>query len=205
MGKVVKFVLKSTPIVALKRVKKRKKVDPEDFGQLNLFTPKDKTKIVSMPSTLSPFEEALVLDEQGNMKAGELYYQAISAGECVADAYCNLGILEFKHGKKAESIDCFTKSLKHDPRHFESHYNLANLYSEVENIELAKLHYEVASRILPDSASVYYNLGIVYALNNEFEKSVLNLTRYIGLVSEKDGMEAKELLASLKESLNEVL
>ena len=154
MGKVVKFVLKSTPIVALKRVKKRKKVDPEDFGQLNLFTPKDKTKIVSMPSTLSPFEEALVLDEQGNMKAGELYYQAISAGECVADAYCNLGILEFKHGKKAESIDCFTKSLKHDPRHFESHYNLANLYSEVENIELAKLHYQVASRILQDSASV---------------------------------------------------
>jgi len=205
MGKVVKFVLKSTPIVALKRVKKRKKVDPEDFGQLNLFTPKDKSKIVSMPSTLSPFEEALVLDEQGNMKAGELYYQAISAGECVADAYCNLGILEFKHGKKAEAIDCFTKSLKHDPRHFESHYNLANLYSEVENIELAKLHYEVASRILPDSASVYYNLGIVYALNNEFEKSVLNLTRYIGLVSEKDGMEAKELLASLKESLDEVL
>ena len=52
---------------------------------------------------------------------------------------------------------------------------------------------------------VYYNLGIVYALNSEFEKSVSSLTRYIGLVSEKDGMEAKELLASLKESLDDVL
>jgi hypothetical protein len=40
--------------------------------------------------------------------------------------------------------------LKNEPRHVEAHYNLANLYFDAGDLQLAKLHYESAadSRLL---------------------------------------------------------
>ena len=64
-------------------------------------------------------------DERGDGQAAELYARAIENHDCVADAFCNLGILESKKGSTAKAFDCFTTSLKHDPRHSEAHYPTA--------------------------------------------------------------------------------
>ena len=86
--------------------------------------------------------------EKGDYEgAGDAYRAAIESEDYVADAYCNLGILEHEGGEVPRAFDCFATALKDDPRHFESHYNLATLYFETEDLRLARLHYELAAEI----------------------------------------------------------
>jgi tetratricopeptide (TPR) repeat protein len=183
-----------------KRGRKRKKTDLEDYGQLNLFNG-GKAQIFRLPSDLSPFEEALMFDEQGDERAKDYYLKAITEGDCKADAYCNLGILESRDGNTTQAFDCFTKSLKEDSRHFESHFNLGNLYFDSGEFKLARLHYEIASQIYPTYANVYFNLGLVLALSEEYKLSIDAMNTYKSMVTEKESKKADDLLATLEKSL----
>jgi len=202
MAKIFKLPDKPPDKFGYKRVDKRskRKKKPDKYGQLNLFQNKP-GKILLFPSKLSPFEEALLLDDRGNEKAADLYWKAISMGECVDDAYCNLGILESKNKKGIKAFDCFTMSLTNNPRHFESHFNLANLYFEIGDLRLAKGHYEIALEIDPGYPNLYFNLGIVHAMNDEYESALVALYKYKEMVSENEGKKADKLLKSLKRSL----
>lgn len=200
MAKILRLPIKQPAKLGFKRARKRKKKDPERFGQLNLFSA-NKGRILQMPSGLSLFEEALRLDERGHPQAQESYRKAISAGDCLADAYCNLGILESKARRTKKAFDCFTKSLKQNPRHLESHYNLANLYFELENLHLAQQHYEMAAEIDPSFPNVYFNLALVQAINEDLNAAVEALSKYKALVSEEESTKADDLLNSLKRSL----
>jgi tetratricopeptide (TPR) repeat protein len=135
-----------------------KQIESELQGQLSLFRPASG----AVSRLLTPFEEALVLHEQGDLGAAEFYTQAIVEGDNVAEAYCNLGIIDLDRGNIIEALDHFTQSLKHDPRHVEAHYNLGNLYYDAGDFPLARLHYEAAAQIEPNFALVYYNLALVY-------------------------------------------
>jgi len=132
---------------------------------------------------------------------GEWYRRAISAGDCVADAYCNLGILEYQNGDKVKAIDFFSKALKHDSRHFEAHYNLANLYFDANNLQLAKLHYEVAAQIQPDFYNIYYNLSIVNAMSGELENALDKLLKFKQLAPPEEHRNADALLSRIKLSI----
>jgi len=203
MGKILHLPVQAPSKFGFERVKKRKKKDAEGHGQLNLFSIASTypARIVSMPSSVSPFEEALLLDEHGDRKAADSYLKAISEGDCIADAYCNLGILESKAGRTDKAFDCFTKSLKLDPRHLESHYNLANLYFDIGNLRLAREHYEIAAEIDSGFPNLYFNLGLLLAMNEDFKGAVEALDKYKERVPEEEGSKADELLISLKRSL----
>lgn len=165
----------------------------EKRGQLNLFSG---GKVVSL-NKLSLFEEALLLDEQGDKEAGQTYLKAIEQGDSVADAYCNLGILESESKNHSKAIDYFTRSLKEDPRHCESHYNLANVYAEIGDLPLAKIHYQLAIAIDPEFPNSYFNLGLTQALNKEFREAIQSLHQYKKLVPHHEQLTADELIASL--------
>lgn len=199
MGRVIKFPVNASPKFELKAVGSKRSKKGKD-SQLDIFIPRD-SKIVEMSGSLTPFEEALVHDEKGNQKARALYQKAISKNDHPADAWCNLGILEYQEGNKSKAVSCFTHSLKEDPRHFEAHYNLANVYLDLENLELAKLHYEVASEIDPDHADVFYNLAVVYAMQKDFQKAIESLESHLNLVPGKESSDARGFLLSLKASL----
>jgi len=203
MTKIVKLSSYPTTRLGLKRVRKRKKKTPEDYGQLNLFTPKVPTGRIIQLTSINSFEEALTLDEQGDLNgAREAYKRAIQVGDRVADAYCNLGILESQNNT-IKAIDCFTRSLKSSPRHFQSHYNLANLYSEEKNYALARLHYEIAIEIAPDFPNAYYNLGLVLALMKIYSEAIRVLTKYKSLAPLDELGKTNELIGSLRRSLVE--
>src|SRR5262249_40887798 len=140
MGEIIKFPAQVSKL-GYKRVRKRHS-SAESQDQLHLFPPPG-AQIISFESGLSPFEQELMLDERGDFKAAELYARAIDEHDCVADAYCNLGIIESKRGNNTKAFDCFTTSLKHDPRHSEAHYNLGNLYFDSNDFHLAQTHYEM--------------------------------------------------------------
>ena len=177
-----------------------KQIYSELRGQLNLF-PAPAGQLIQLPLRLSPFEEALIQHERGDSRAPESYLKAIRAGDYVADAYCNLGVWEFDAGKPARAFDCLTRSLRHDPRHFESHFNLANLYLETEETRLARLHYELAAELEPSFANVQFNLGLALAMSGDLELAVAALNRYRELAPQGEAGKADELLASLEKAL----
>src|SRR5213596_2306434 len=141
MGHILKFPVQASKF-GYKRVNKRATA-AENPDQLQLF-PRPTAQILDFAPELSRFEQALMLDERGELKAAELYLKAIEERDCVADAYCNLGILESQKGNTLQAFNCFTTSLKHDPRHSEAHYNLGNLYFEANDFRLAQMHYSMA-------------------------------------------------------------
>jgi Flp pilus assembly protein TadD len=119
----------------------------------------------------------------------------------VADAYCNLGIIQSKQGNMSKAFDSFTSSLKIDPRHFEAHFNLGNMYFDVNDLRLAQLHYELAAEVDPSFPNVYFNLALVQAINNEIADAVTALTKYQELAPEAERRNADELMENLKKSL----
>jgi len=196
MGQILKFPVQASKL-GYKRVRKRA---TESLDQLQLF-PRPTAQVLPFTPGSSYFEQALMLDERGHPTAAEFYAKAIAEQDCVADAYCNLGIIESQRGNTAKAFDCFTTSLTHDPRHSEAHYNLGNLYFDVNDYRLARIHYEMAGQVDPAFANVYFNLALVLAISNDLAAAVGALTRYQELVSETEGRTAEELLNSLKKSL----
>ena len=196
MGQIIKFPAQASKL-GFKRAKKRAIAADQD--QLDLF-PGPRAQILSFESGLNLFEQALMLDERGDLHAAGLYARAIEEQVSVADAWCNLGIIESKRDT-VKAFDCFSSSLKHNPRHAEAHYNLANLYFEINDFRLAQLHYEMAAQVDPSFANAFFNLALVQAVNNDFDAAVSALNKYRELVSEEDGRLAENLLQELRKSL----
>lgn len=176
-----------------------KQVERELQGQMNLFKPA-RSRVAHL---LSPFEEALLLHERGDEKAAALYREAIAEGDNVADAYCNLGIIELEQSKAPKAVDCFSLALKNDPRHVETHYNLANLYFDVGDLQLAKLHYESAAELEPSFSPLHYNLALVCYRLGDLNGACEALHRYKELAPEDSEMQAiDELLKWLEQARN---
>jgi tetratricopeptide (TPR) repeat protein len=152
-----------------------RQIEADLQGQLNLFRGAVGGRLSRL---LTPFEEALLLHEQGDPKAAESYLEAISDGDYVAEAYCNLGIINKDLGKLGKALDNFTLALKHEPRHVEAHYNLGNLYFDAGELPLALLHYEAAAQIEPGFSLVYFNLALVHFKVNDLAASLAALETY---------------------------
>jgi tetratricopeptide (TPR) repeat protein len=194
--KVIPFPAKRPAKFGFERVKKLREIP----AQLDLFPP-GPGRVLRLPTHLSPFQEALLLDERDDRRAANAYRRAISEGDCPADAHCNLGIIESKAGRMGKAFGCFTKSLEHEPRHFESHFNLGNLYFEKDNLRLARMHYELATEINPASPNLYFNLGLVLALLDEKKAAVNAFLHYQRLAPGEERKNVDDLIAGLKGSL----
>jgi tetratricopeptide (TPR) repeat protein len=197
MGKIIPFPGKQPSKFGFERARKIRKEDPD---QLNLFSARS-GEIRRLPTNITPFEEALLQDERDDIRAAESYRRAISEGDLVADAYCNLGIIESKAGRMTKAFDCFTKSLEFDPRHFESHYNLGNLYFDGENLRLARMHYELAAEINSTSPNLYFNLGLVLAFLDEKGGAVDAFIKYQKLAPPEDRRNVDDVICGLRKSL----
>jgi tetratricopeptide (TPR) repeat protein len=194
MAKVIKFPMPEPEKFGPEKVRKKKGSEKSKTGQLPLFTT---GKVVRLHQ-LSPFDEALILDEQGDKaKAKVGYLKAIEDADSVADALCNLAIIESQEGQIARAIDHFTQCLKHEPRHHEAHYNLANLYAEVGNFPLAKIHYQIAIEIEPSFSNSYFNLGLTLAMVKEFKEAVKVIQQYRHLTPQENHKQTDELLLKL--------
>ncbi len=174
-----------------------RQIEAELQGQLNLFRAPEGGRVSRL---LSPFEEALLLHEQGDPKAVEAYLEAINDGDNVAEAHCNLGIIYGETGNVGKALDNFTLALKHEPRHVEAHYNLGNLYYDAGNFPLARLHYEAAAQIESGFSLVYFNLALAYHKLNDLQGALASLDRYKQLAPDDEEIEAvNQLLKAMKD------
>jgi tetratricopeptide (TPR) repeat protein len=175
-----------------------RQIEAELQGQLHLFRGAERGRVSRL---LTPFEEALLLHERGDVKAAESYQEAISDGDNVAEAYCNLGIINLDLGQLGKALDNFTLALKHEPRHVEAHYNLGNLYYDAGELSLARLHYEAAAQIESGFSLVYFNLALVYHRLQDVAAALSALERYKQLAPDDEEIEAvDQLLKVMQES-----
>jgi len=195
MAKVIQLYREPGPKLGFtKAAQKRTKNCRE--GQFSLFN--QDAPVIKLPFRYKTFDQALFLDEHNDPFAKEAYRKAIEAGDCVADSYCNLGILHSENNEWEDAFDCFSKALINDPRHYEAHFNLANLYFDKNDFRLAKLHFEMAIIIEPTFANSYFNLGLLYASLGNFEKSCSSFRKYISLVPEEEAKKARDFMESMK-------
>ena len=202
MNNVIRFPVEGVRKFGFKRAKRHRESAMEKKGQLSLFE-KPTGEVLPLPTGMSAFEEALLLDERGDSAAADAYRKAIDEHDYVADAYCNLAIMQSREGRTVEAFDSFAKSLGHEPRHFESHYNMANLYFEEGDLRLARTHYEIAASIAPEFPNVYFNLGLVHAMSEDLQAAIEALSTYRDLATNDDGRMAEELLATLRRSIEQ--
>jgi tetratricopeptide (TPR) repeat protein len=194
MAKVVKFPSATPEKFGPQRARREKKSASDKESQLNLFSG---GKIIKL-NQLSAFEEALMLDDQGDFKSAKAKYaKAIADNDSIADAYCNLGILESQDGNFAKAIDAFTLCLKYEPRQYEAHYNLANMFAEMGNFALAKMHYKISIELDPSFSNNYFNLGLTLAMNKEFKEAVDILQQYKELTPNEEHKHTDELISQL--------
>jgi len=172
-------------------------IETQISGQMSLFEGR-RGRLIELPRKLSLFEQGLILHEKGDPKAIELYRESIRQGEYVADAYCNLGVLEFDAHRVIKAADCFTLSLKADPRHFESHFNLGNLYFDMGDLRLARLHYEIAREIEPSFSYLHFNLGLVYVQEEDVDLAIASFEKCRELTPDQESGQVDELLRRLK-------
>jgi tetratricopeptide (TPR) repeat protein len=175
-----------------------KQIEAELQGQLNLFRVPDDARVSRLRT---PFEEALLLHDQNDPKAGEVYLEAINEGDNVAEAYCNLGIINKDLGNISKALDNFTLALKHEPRHVEAHYNLGNLYFDAGQLPLARLHYEAASQIEPRFSLVYFNLALAHFKLNDLAAALAAIESYKELRQPDD--EETEAINQLLKAMQE--
>lgn len=63
-------------------------------------------------------------------------------------------------------------SLKAEPRHCEWHCHLANVYAEIGNLPLAKVHYQTSIEIDPTFPNSHFNLHLTVVINKEYALAV---------------------------------
>ncbi|MBT6147737.1 MAG: tetratricopeptide repeat protein [Gemmatimonadetes bacterium] len=189
--------VRQPPKFGFTRVRRsRKKKEPEH--QLDLFPP---GKVLAFPQRLDPFEEGLLRDEEGQVDHARSHYEAaIAADDRVADASCNLGIIDYLSGNVEAAFDCFRTALKHDQRHWESHYNLANLYFDTGRYDPARVHYEMAAEIAPEFRNIFFNLGLALAMQGDYGAAIDALSSYRRLAPGEEGEAAEDLLAALRKT-----
>jgi len=197
-ARIVQFPVNPPEKLGPRKVRKRRKPNLEDYGQLSIFDQLPETPILPLPQSASFFEEALALDEAGKIAEAEKYYlMAIEKKQSVEDAYCNLGIMKSAQGDLTQALDYLTRCLKENPRHFEAHYNLGNVYSDLGNLDLAKVHYELSIQLEPDYPNSYYNLGLVLISLKKYKEAIQSINKFVELAPSTEHQVAHELIKTL--------
>ncbi|MCA6078886.1 tetratricopeptide repeat protein [Fulvivirga sedimenti] len=198
-ARIIQFPGQSPNKHGFRKARRKKRVNLEDFGQLNMFNTAREARIIAFDDEVKPFEKAMMLEEAGDIKEALRYYEkALKIAQHTADAYCNMGILSTELEKTREALNYFTLALADQPRHLEAHYNIANLYADLGNLDLARLHYEMAIQIEPSFASTYYNLALLFMDMGDMNAAEQRLMEFRSIADTEDKVRAGELLEEIR-------
>ncbi|MEJ2004384.1 MAG: tetratricopeptide repeat protein [Cyclobacteriaceae bacterium] len=202
-ARVIQFPGQPPNKLGYRKARRKKRVNLEDFGQLNLFDQPREARIISLEDESKPFEKALLLEESESFEEAMKYYEkALKYSEHRADEYCNMGIISTTWNKTQDALNYFTMSLTDQPRHLEAHYNIANLYADLGNHRLARAHYEMAVKIAPSFASAYYNLALLHMETGELKLAEERLMQFRSIAEDADKISASKLLEEIRNHLN---
>ncbi len=142
----------------------------------------------------------LLYHEFGNLNQALIYYnksiEVVTAlKKNYSVVYNNRGQLYGDKGLKDKSKSDFIKSIKMNYSVGESHNNLAIVLASDGDLDGAVREFTIAKTFSPDNHSIYFNLALIYNLQNLNEKAKLELLEVLKLNPNDE--DAKELLLEL--------
>lgn len=147
------------------------------------------------------YAEACRLAANGDPKTAMRFRQAILEGDQTADAWCALGVLELRAGKKRGALACYNRALKDTPRHATTHRQLGNLYYDLGEYNKARVHYHIASEIEPEVPSVHWSLAQLHLLHKAYGAAVEALLRFRSVADAEGKKRANRLLGRLRQTV----
>ena len=99
------------------------------------------------------------------------YKQAIVIAPEAANPRYNLGNLYWQQERYEEALAAYVKSVELDPSDNDALYNLAITHIALDDADSALPLFEELSIRMPNNASVWRELGRMYAVNGQIEKS----------------------------------
>lgn len=146
------------------------------------------------------YNEALALEEQGNLAEAErLYRQAIELDAGYCDAMDNLGLLLRQQGKVEEAISWYQQSLLLMPDNSVALLNLATSYHIQGDVDQAEATFEKLIEVAPDNPEGYFGLGSIFISLQQYGQAVPYLEKAEQLYGEVNSpwiLDAQYLLCS---------
>lgn len=103
--------------------------------------------------------------------AEESYKQAIAIDPESANPYYNLGNLYWQQKDYTKALAGYAKAVELDPADDDALYNLAITHLALEDMDSALPLLEKLAARMPDNAAVWRELGRIYAVKGQIEKS----------------------------------
>lgn len=103
--------------------------------------------------------------------AEQSYKQAIAIAPEAANPRYNLGNLYWQQERYEEALAAYAKSVELDPSDNDALYNLAITHIALNDADSALPLFEQLSVRMPNNASVWRELGRMYAINGQIEQS----------------------------------
>jgi tetratricopeptide (TPR) repeat protein len=103
--------------------------------------------------------------------AEQSYKQAIAIAPDAANPRYNLGNLYWQQERYEEALAAYAKSVELDPSDNDALYNLAITHIALNDADSALPLFEQLSVRMPNNASVWRELGRMYAINGQIEQS----------------------------------
>jgi tetratricopeptide (TPR) repeat protein len=95
-------------------------------------------------------------------QAQSLYERAIALDPRNSSALAGLGNLEFKNDQDEQAVHHLSRAIQLDNHTFEPFVSRARAYSRLKKFPLALADYQVALRLSPNDADIYYYLSQTY-------------------------------------------
>lgn len=123
------------------------------------------------------------LAKQEYKEALRYYTEALKIDSCYTDALNNIGIAQYENGNYGEAVLNYDAAVQCDPEFWRAYLNRANAYYELNELYRALDDLEYLERKIPDSAYVYFGLGLVKTKMRRYDQAIEAFDQAISLDS----------------------
>ena len=149
------------------------------------------------PNNYNAYMQLGLLNTFRNKQLAEKYLQnAIRIDSTKYEGNYALAMHYQLHGDYKKTIACYKKMIVNSPQEIQPIYNLGCVYFDMDSLEKAFTHFNLAITISPKSADVFYMRGLCWEKRNNKAQAIKDYENALRLRS--DFREALEALSKLK-------
>ncbi len=156
-----------------------------------------------MTKIQSSIEQGIHHLNTGNLQEAEIYFlQVLDVDRNYADAWHLLGIVSAQKKEYTQAIEQILRALRIKPNEALYYKNLAKVYQDQGDIELAITHYSRTIELNPQWWEVYFTLGCALLNCKDFIGAIRYLEPFIE--AHPDNIDAHNLLRHAYDQLEEL-
>ncbi len=128
-----------------------------------------------------------MVKRQNFPEALDYYQEAIKLDSCYADAWNNIGILQFRQGKMLQALASINQALFCRSGFTNAYYNRARIFYELKNYANAAHDIEQVYKVYPDSSTIHFMRGLIQTGLKEYKQSIESFLK----AGEQDSLNAE--------------